>query len=69
MFPLFDKDKSGTISLANLKQIVRELGETMTEDNFAELIEHADSDGDGEVTIDDFYKIIAKHNRLLIYYI
>merc|ERR1711964_347746 len=62
VFPLFDKDKTGTISLNNLKQIVRELGETMTEDDLAELIEHADSDGDGEVTIDDFYNIITKKN-------
>merc|ERR1712098_652398 len=62
VFPLFDKDKTGTISMANLKQIVRELGETMSEDDVAELIEHADSDGDGEVTIDDFYNIITKKN-------
>lgn len=62
VFPLFDKYKTGTITLAILKQIIRELGETMKEYDLAELIEYADSDGDGEVTIDDFYNIITKKN-------
>lgn len=31
-FRLFDEDKSGKISLRNLKRIARELGETLTDD-------------------------------------
>ena len=49
VLPLFDKDKTESIPLANLKQIVRELGEIMTGDDLAELIKHADADRDGEV--------------------
>ncbi|CAE7246221.1 Icl1e [Symbiodinium microadriaticum] len=47
IFNLFDDDKTGTITLKNLKRVSKELGETMTEEELREMIERADTDGDG----------------------
>ena len=60
VFRLFDDDKSGYISLKNLRRVAKELGETMTEEELMEMIERADSDGDGNVTPEDFYNIMTK---------
>mmetsp|Transcript_65875 Transcript_65875/g.153072 ORF Transcript_65875/g.153072 Transcript_65875/m.153072 type:complete len:170 (-) Transcript_65875:189-698(-) len=60
IFNLFDDDKTGGISLKNLKRVSKELGETMTEDELREMIDRADSDGDGLITKEDFYNIMTK---------
>merc|ERR1712039_1078804 len=60
IFNLFDDDKSGTITLKNLKRVSKELGETMTEGELREMIERADSNGDGAITAEDFYNIMTK---------
>ena len=47
VFNLFDDDQSGHISLRNLKRVAKELGETMSDAELMEMIERADTDGDG----------------------
>jgi centrin-1 len=61
-FRLFDDDSSGKISLRNLKRVARELGETMTDDELQEMIEEADRDGDGEISEEDFIRVMKKTN-------
>jgi len=60
IFDLFDDDHTGTISLRNLKRVARELGETMSDEELKEMIERADSNGDGEISFEDFYQIMVK---------
>jgi len=60
VFRLFDDDKTQTISLANLRRVARELGETMDDSELQEMIERADSNGDGLVSFDDFFNIMTK---------
>merc|ERR1712098_1020857 len=60
VFPAFDKNKSGVITKDNLKQVIRELGQQMSDDEIDELLEHTSSSSNGEVTLDDFYNIITK---------
>merc|ERR1740120_605762 len=60
IFNLFDDDKTGTISLKNLKRVSKELGETMTEEELKEMIDRADSNQDGQITAEDFYQIMTK---------
>ena len=60
VFRLFDDEKTGRITIKNLRRIAQELGETMDDAELNEMIERADSDGDGLVTLDDFYNIMTK---------
>eukprot|EP01006_Ploeotia_vitrea_P021452 TRINITY_DN53830_c0_g1_i1.p2 TRINITY_DN53830_c0_g1~~TRINITY_DN53830_c0_g1_i1.p2 ORF type:complete len:117 (+),score=9.05 TRINITY_DN53830_c0_g1_i1:189-539(+) len=61
-FRLFDDDNTGKISLKNLKRVARELGETMTEEELQEMIDEADRDGDGEISEEEFIRIMKKTN-------
>jgi len=60
IFSLFDDDKTGSITMKNLKRVAKELGETMSEEELREMIERADSNGDGEISVEDFYTIMTK---------
>lgn len=64
IFNLFDDDKTGAISLKNLKRVSKELGETLTDEELRDMIDRADSKGDGEISFEDFYTIMTKKNFL-----
>ena len=60
IFELFDDDKTGYISLQNLKRVARELGETNLDDaELLEMIERADTDHDGQISSEEFYTIMT----------
>ncbi|RNF00904.1 centrin [Trypanosoma rangeli] len=59
-FHLFDSDKTGKISFKNLKRVAQELGENMTDAELQEMIDEADRDGDGEVSEDEFLRVMKK---------
>lgn len=59
-FSLFDDDKSGKISLKNMKRIARELGENLSEDELQAMIDEFDRDNDGEISADEFLYIMKQ---------
>ena len=59
-FRLFDDDETGKISFANLKRVARELGEALSDEELQEMIDEADRDGDGEVDVEEFLRIMQK---------
>lgn len=61
-FRLFDDDETGRISFKNLKRVVKELGENMTDEEIQEMIDEADRDGDGEISEEEFMRIMKKTN-------
>merc|ERR1712178_215902 len=62
-FNLFDADNSGKISLRNLRRVAQELGENIDEEELQDMINQADRDG--EINIDEFYRIMKKKGNFL----
>merc|ERR1712028_322365 len=56
-FKLFDKDSTGKISLKNLTDVAKELGETCSAAELAEILKECD--GDGEINEEDFLNIMV----------
>ncbi|XP_076177695.1 uncharacterized protein LOC143151990 isoform X2 [Ptiloglossa arizonensis] len=59
-FRLFDDDNTGKITFKNLKRVARELGENLTDEELQEMIDEADKDGDGEISQEEFLRIMKK---------
>lgn len=60
VFPLYDDEKTGYLSVKNLRRVAQELGENITEEELQEMIDRADTDRDGLVSADEFYTIITR---------
>lgn len=48
-FRIFDRDGNGTISAAELRHVMTNLGEKLTDEEVDEMLREADIDGDGEI--------------------
>lgn len=59
IFDLFDDDKTNSINLRNIARVAKELGETMTQEELAEMLERAASNG-REISQEDFFNIMVK---------
>ncbi|WAR18956.1 CALM-like protein [Mya arenaria] len=58
-FRAFDKDSNGFISPAELRHVMTNLGEMLTEEEVDEMIRAADMDGDGQVNFEEFVKMMT----------
>merc|ERR1719458_1114907 len=59
-FRLFDDDETGFITLKNLRRVAKETGENMTDEELQEMIDEADRDGDGQVSEEEFLRMMKK---------
>lgn len=50
VFALFDDEKTGFVSIKNLRKIIKELGVNIDEAELQEMIDKADLDNDGLVS-------------------
>ncbi|CAK9250985.1 unnamed protein product [Sphagnum jensenii] len=57
-FRVFDKDQNGFISAAELRHVMTNLGEKLTDDEVDEMIREADVDGDGQINYEEFVKMM-----------
>ena len=57
-FKVFDKDGNGFISAAELRHIMTNLGEKLTDEEVDEMLREADIDGDGQINYEEFVKVM-----------
>ncbi|CAL8079906.1 unnamed protein product [Calicophoron daubneyi] len=58
VFAVFDQNGDGYIDVRELRTIMQNLDETLTESDVAEMIEEADADGDGKVSFREFVEVL-----------
>ncbi|XP_065212486.1 uncharacterized protein LOC135840078 [Planococcus citri] len=61
-FQLFDDDNTGFITVKNLKRVAEKLGEKFKDEDLQEMIEEADKDGDGAISLEEFAFVMQKTN-------
>lgn len=58
-FDCFDLDKNRFVGAAEIRHILTLIGENATDEEIDEMIRMCDTDGDGQVTFDEFQKLMA----------
>nr|AEO16867.1 B-GECO1 [synthetic construct] len=58
-FRVFDKDGNGYIGAAELRHVMTNLGEKLTDEEVDEMIREADIDGDGQVNYEEFVQMMT----------
>ncbi|KAL4237820.1 hypothetical protein ACF0H5_002532 [Mactra antiquata] len=53
-FSVFDKDGDGTISTNELSNVLKNMGQNLTDEDLDEMIQEVDEDGNGEIDFDEF---------------
>ena len=61
VFNLFDKEQNGYLTLSSLRKRAKEIGEDISENELVEMIERADNDLDGKISLQDFYCIFLNN--------
>ena len=59
MFRVFDDDGNGFISVSELRQVMTNLGERLTDEEVDQMIREADIDGDGLVNYEEFVSMMT----------
>jgi len=56
-YTMFDEDGKGGISIADLRRIAKDIGETLEEEEIRAMIDEFDMDGDGLINEQEFLAI------------
>jgi len=62
-FSLFDIDGDGTITLVELKEVMRSLGQNPTEQELIQMINSVDDNGDNEIDFEEFLILMSSKNQ------
>ncbi|XP_022175523.1 caltractin-like isoform X1 [Myzus persicae] len=64
-FRLIDEDDTGKIDFNNLKNVAAILGEQVSDEEIFNMLNVADEDGDGQVNLTEFMRIIDRARKVL----
>jgi len=62
-FKVFDRDGNGTVSAAELRHVLTNLGEKLTDEEMDEMISAANINSDGQVSYEDLVVLMSKRHR------
>lgn len=62
-FEIFDRDQDGYITIQELAEIMRNLGDPPTEENIQDMISEVDIDGSGNINFQEFISLMARRMR------
>ncbi|EPS70174.1 hypothetical protein M569_04591, partial [Genlisea aurea] len=57
-FDVIDKDQNGFITPEELREVLLKLGESVSDEEVLSMISEADYDGDGQVSFEDFKRLL-----------
>jgi Ca2+-binding EF-hand superfamily protein len=60
VFDLYDENKTGFISIINLRRLARDIGEDISEEELQIMLDQADKDRDGFVSSEEFYRVMTR---------
>ena len=60
IFKKFDKKLKGYVTIADLREVAKELHEDVDEDILQEIVSRTDSNKDGKISFEDFYNVMTK---------
>lgn len=61
-FELVDKDKDGFLSPIEIRRMLKDLGEDVTDAELAEIMRDNDKDKDGKLSFDEFKAMMARQD-------
>ena len=59
-FNLFDKDNDGFISVEELEDVMKSLGQSPTKDELKDMVNDVDTDGDGRIDFPEFLTMMSR---------
>jgi hypothetical protein len=62
-FRIFDRDGNGFITHAELRHVMTNLGETLSDEEIGDMIRSADLDGDGQINFEEFSIMMRANPR------
>ena len=61
IFNTFDADGNGFICRAELRQVMLNMGRTLTDEELDDMVRQYDSDGNGQIDFPEFTKLMSMH--------
>ena len=62
-FKVFDRDGDGLIKMPELRLVMKQIGENLTDKECQDIIAAGDRDKDGALNFDEFIRMMIDHDR------
>lgn len=62
IFQRYDADGSGTVDVGELRKILEEVGQSLSDEEMQTMMEEIDTDGSGEIDFEEFMDAVTNHS-------